>query len=79
METAISCIKEIFPNSHVTANGINKYPIQVIVTATLSKQTVEIWKGRQQDLFRKNAARRKQSMAEITRNLREYADDVVNN
>jgi hypothetical protein len=79
MQTAMSCVKDVFPNSTVTPNGTNNYPIKVIVSAKVGNHSVEIWSGRQQDLFRKNATRRAQSMAEIKRNLLEYAENVHKN
>ena len=43
----------------------------MIVTATLKPdgQNIEIWSGRQQDLFRKNATRRAQAIETIKSSL----------
>lgn len=75
----MSCIKEIFPKGKIEVNGTNNYPIKVIVSAEFGGQKVTIWSGRQQDLFRKNAAKRERSMAEIKRNLSEFQEDVLGN
>jgi len=70
-------VQEAFPDSKVTANGTNNYPIKVIVTAEYGGQKTEIWSGRQQSLFRKNGKQRDQSIAEIKRNLNDYKEDVI--
>ena len=79
MQTAVSCIKEIFPNSKVTPNGTNNYPIRVKITAEYGGQKVDIWSGSQKDLFRKYGAKRQRSMEQIKEYLTEYAEDAMGN
>lgn len=52
---------------------------KVIVTAEYGRQKFDIWSGRQQDLFRKNAAKREKSIAEIKQNLMDFSEEVIGN
>lgn len=70
----MSAVKEIYPQADVVPNGVNKYPIKVIITANNSDGTkTEVWSGRQQDLFRKYASKRSQSVEVMKKNLKALA------
>lgn len=73
MSTATQCVREVFPGSEIVPNRTDAYPIRVVVTAETggNKGGVEIWSGRQQNLFGKNRSKREQSMAEIKSKLNE--------
>ena len=70
-------VNDVFPDSTVTPNGTNNYPIKVVISAEHGGQKVDIWSGRQQDLFRKYATKRDKSIAEMKRNLSEYRADFI--
>ena len=73
LSTATQCVRDVFPDSKITPNVVDNYPIRVIVTATNGGgKEIEIWSGRQQDLFRKNASRRLQAIETIKTQLKEY-------
>ena len=70
LQTAMQAVKDVFPDAEVTPHGVNKYPIKVIITANSSDgNKTKVWSGRQQDLFRKNASKRTQTIEEIKKNL----------
>lgn len=75
-ETAASCIEAVFPGSPIVPNRVDTYPIRVSVTVNGSN--TPIWSGRQQDLFRKYAAKRNQCVQEITTKLRQFQDTMIN-
>ena len=65
-------MKKVFPSSQIIENRVDKYPIRVIVTAHTSNvgiDAVEIWSGRQQDLFSKYKSKRINAMKEINSSL----------
>ena len=62
-------MKKVFPSSQIIENRVNKYPIRVIVTAAHTDNVVEIWSGRQQDLFSKYKSKRINAMKEINSSL----------
>ena len=72
-------MKKVFPSSQIIENRVDKYPIQVIVTAHIiltndvddddDDDAVEIWSGRQQDLFSKYKSKRINAMKEINSSL----------
>ena len=71
----MQAVKDVFPDAKVVANGVNKYPIKVIITANNSDGTeTEVWSGRQQDLFRKYASKRSQSVEVMKKNLKALAN-----
>ena len=78
MQTAISCIKEVFPDSEITPIGTKNYPIVVTITAEQCGQKKDLWSGSQKDLFRKYGAKRERSMEQIKQHLKDYADNVLN-
>lgn len=74
--TAESVVKEVFPGAQIVANRTDNYPIRVIVSAAFSGTNVEIWSGRQQDLFSKYGAKRKQAMQTMKNNLNDLKEEV---
>ena len=70
-------MKKVFPSSQIIENRVDKYPIRVIVTAHIiltndvddDDDAVEIWSGRQQDLFSKYKSKRINAMKEINSSL----------
>ena len=69
-------MKKVFPSSQIIENRVDKYPIRVIVTAHIiltnavdDDDGVEIWSGRQQDLFSKYKSKRINAMKEINSSL----------
>ena len=63
-------MKKVFPSSQIIENRVDKYPIRVIVTAHSEKDdAIEIWSGRQQDLFSKYRSKRINAMKEINSSL----------
>lgn len=74
--TAESCVKAVFPDSQITANRIDSYPVRVEVVAHLGGTKVTVWAGSQKDLFQKYASRRTKAMKDITRNLEELKEDL---
>jgi hypothetical protein len=69
-------VLEVFPGSEIVQNRVDKYPIQVIVTANIDGRKMEVWKGRQQNLFRKYHDARNKSMQEIKANLRILREEL---
>ena len=65
----------MFPDANVLSNRIDSYPIKVIITAQVGSTRIDVWSGRQQSLFRKNASQRKKSIAEIKERLEELFED----
>ena len=47
----------------------------MIITVKFGATKVQVWKGRQQSLFRKNAGQRKNSIKEITAALEDLKED----
>ena len=63
-------MKKVFPSSQIIENRVDKYPIRVIVTAHSEEDNgLEIWSGRQQDLFSKYKSKRINAMKEINSSL----------
>jgi len=48
----------------------------VILTVKFGSTKVQVWKGRQQLLFRKNSADRKASIKQITQLLEDLKEDI---
>jgi len=65
----------VFPDAKITPNCVDKYPIKVMVDAHVGATKIKIWEGRQQDLFRKYASKRSQSIAAIVSTLEEMKED----
>lgn len=76
MSTAAECVRAIFPDAAIQNNRTENYPIRVIVTADVDDKPVEIWSGRQQDLFRKYAAKRSKCVEEMKRKLLELKSSL---
>ena len=83
--TAKNVVKKVFPTSKIIENRIDSYPIQVIVTATAQQHggnsnnrdgdasvELELWRGRQQDLFSKYKQKRNNAINKIQASLEEY-------
>lgn len=73
--TAESCVKEVFPGAQITANRTENYPIRVSVSASVDGTKVEVWSGRQQDLFRKYGAKRQKAMETMKNNLNDLKEE----
>ena len=73
--TAESCVKSVFPGAKIVANRVDKYPIRVTVSAQIDGTNVEVWSGRQQDLFSKYASKRSQAMAMMKANLQDLKEE----
>lgn len=74
-DTAISCVRTVFPDADITANCVDVYPVKVIIEANAGGTTIKVWEGRQQDLFRKYASKRKKAQEIIIQNLQELKED----
>jgi hypothetical protein len=68
-------VKSVFPSAQIVENRVDKYPIKVIISAEIGGQKMEVWSGRQQDLFRKNASQRSKSIQMITSSLKDLKED----
>jgi len=75
----LDVVKKVFPESQIIENCVDKYPIQVIVTAQHNNdndndkvKVTEIWSGRQQDLFKKYVTKRTNSIKQINSSLEEF-------
>jgi hypothetical protein len=68
-------VKKAFPGAEIIEKCVDVYPVRVIVSAEVSGQTMEIWSGRQQSLFGKNASQRTKTMAEIGQGLADLKED----
>jgi hypothetical protein len=69
MSTAAECVRDIFPDATIQNNRTENYPIRVIVTADVDGKSIEIWSGRQQDLFRKYASKRSKCVEQMKKSL----------
>jgi hypothetical protein len=65
----------VFPHAEIVKNRVNSYPVKVIVTAHVGATNVDVWSGRQQSLFQKNASQRKASISEIKKRLEDLKED----
>eukprot|EP00542_Grammatophora_oceanica_P016183 CAMPEP_0194046636 /NCGR_PEP_ID=MMETSP0009_2-20130614/22045_1 /TAXON_ID=210454 /ORGANISM="Grammatophora oceanica, Strain CCMP 410" /LENGTH=60 /DNA_ID=CAMNT_0038692007 /DNA_START=201 /DNA_END=383 /DNA_ORIENTATION=+ len=58
-------------------NRTDAYPIKVTVSAAIGKTSnVQVWSGRQQDLFRKYASKRKDAINAMTQNLQDLKEEL---
>jgi hypothetical protein len=73
--TAKSCVQAVFPDAKITENRTENYPIRVIVSASVDGTNVEVWSGRQQDLFSKYATKRKAAMDTMKNNLADLKEE----
>mmetsp|Transcript_34266 Transcript_34266/g.52616 ORF Transcript_34266/g.52616 Transcript_34266/m.52616 type:complete len:84 (-) Transcript_34266:282-533(-) len=69
LNTASECIRDVFPGAEIVADRTDNYPIRVVVKAQMGAQSVPVWSGRQQSLFRKYAKERKKAISAIKTNL----------
>ena len=67
-DTAIECVKSVFKDANVQAEGQNSYPITVKIVRTADSKTV--WEGSQKALFRKYAENRTNTIKLIINNLK---------
>ena len=74
--SARDAVLEGWPGIKVIENRIDSYPVRVTVKANVNGKDWEIWKGRQQDLFRKYGAKRTRSMAAITMATEELKEEL---
>ena len=77
-DTAMQSVRDIFPSAKITPNCVDKYPVRVMIDAKLGAgaTSVRVWDGDQRMLFRKYAAKRKQSQDEIKANLEMLKEDL---
>ena len=73
----MECVRSVFPDAQITPNCVDEYPIKVNITAKIGSTVVKVWEGRQQDLFRKYASKRKQAQDKIIANLDELKNDLM--
>jgi hypothetical protein len=78
-DTAVDCVKAVFPGSSIQANRTEKYPIRVRVVASHNGKQIEIWSGSQKDLFRKYASKRTKAIQTIQSNLQDFKEEYVGN
>ena len=74
MSTAVECVRTVFPDCEIETQRNDSYPIRVIISARVGNDNnkakeLEVWSGRQQDLFSKYATKRRQTMETIKANL----------
>jgi len=76
--SAAECVRAVFPGCKIIENRVDVYPVKVIVTAELGGRgrPMEIWSGRQQNLFSKYASKRSTSMTQIKENLKMFKEDT---
>ncbi len=83
-DTAISCIRQVFPTAKIASTCVDAYPIRVVIVAHDNNNSEEsstnngnkdikcgvlIWEGDQKALFRKYGARRQKAMEDIVHKL----------
>ncbi len=72
----MQAVSDVFPDAEVSANCINEYPVRVKVEAKMGASRVKIWEGDQKNLFRKYAAKRKQSIKKIKEGLEMFKEEM---
>jgi hypothetical protein len=65
----------VFPGAIIISNLVQISPPYVTVNAELDGMKMDVWSGKQQHLFERNATERAQSMAEIEANLQDFKDE----
>lgn len=68
-------MKDIFPGADIVENRIDAYPVKVVIKAEFNGAKMDVWSGRQQNLFRKYADKRRASIAEIQANLNDLKEE----
>ncbi len=68
-------MKTVFPKATIVENRIDEYPVKVVIKAEVDGATMDVWSGRQQNLFRKYADKRRSSIAEIQANLNDLKEE----
>ncbi|KAL7546183.1 hypothetical protein ACHAWF_009523 [Thalassiosira exigua] len=72
-DTAVACVRRVFPASEITTHSNNSYPIKVLIEAhDEDGGKVKVWKGDQKSLFRKHASRREAAQRDMVEKLEEY-------
>ena len=73
-DTAVACVRKVFPTSQITPKCINTYPIRVLIQAyDDDNDSVDIiWEGDQKSLFRKYASRREAAQKDMISKLTAY-------
>jgi hypothetical protein len=62
--------------STIVGHRIDSYPIRVAITAEVDDERVELWSGRQQELFRKNASARQRTIKQIQACVHEFLSQL---
>ena len=75
-DTAVRAVRDIFPNANITPKVLDSYPVEVKIEAIFGGTHITIWEGSQKDLFRKNGAKRTQTIEAIKNNLMKYKGDM---
>ena len=70
-DTAIACVKNVFKDAKVEAEGSQEYPITVKIVRSADSKIV--WEGSQKSLFRKYAENRANTIKIIMNNLKKLA------
>ena len=68
-------MKAVFPGAEIVENRIDEYPIKVAIKADINGTKMDVWTGRQQNLFSKYASKRRASIAEIKANLNDLKEE----
>ncbi|KAL7528612.1 hypothetical protein ACHAWF_002628 [Thalassiosira exigua] len=72
-DTAVSCVRQVFPSADVAPLCVDRYPIRVVVEAVPpGEDAVVLWEGDQRSLFRKYASKRKQAQEDIVGKLNAF-------
>lgn len=69
MNTAIDCIRSVFPLCAIETIRVDKFPLRVTITAGTSDMQLPIWSGKQQNLFQKYRVKRRKTMKIIVATL----------
>ena len=83
MSSAVECIRDVFPQSSIKTNRVDKYPFRVTITLTIEasdgkpKQLREVWSGKQVNLYEKYPKRRRKAMNVIRLRLSELKDSLL--
>lgn len=72
----MACVRQVFPDAEIETKCKDNYPLKVIVEVCMEEKRVKVWKGKQQDLFRKNAKKRQNAQADIVKNLTALKEEM---
>ena len=73
--TARDAVLAVFPQATIIENRVDEYPIKVEIKAQVKSGLINVWSGRQQNLFRKYADKRQSSISEIQANLEDLKEE----